>query len=66
VVRAFLVRLLSGVRYWTVLDEDLSVVDDADAFLRHVWLGRDGAELTTRSYAGSIELFLRWCERTGC
>jgi integrase/recombinase XerD len=65
VVRAFPVRLPSGVRYWSVLDEDLVVVADADAFLRHVRLGRDGAELTTRSYAGSIALFLGWCARTG-
>lgn len=63
-VRAFPVRLPSGVCYWTVLDDDLAVVDVADAFLRHVRLGRDAAELTTRSYAGSIALFLRWCEHT--
>jgi site-specific recombinase XerD len=48
-----------------VLDADLAVVGEADAFLRHVRLGRDGAELTTRSYAGGIALYLRWCERTG-
>lgn len=64
-MRAFLVRLPSGVRYWTVLDEDLVVVEEADAFLRHVRFGRDGSELTTRSYAGSLALFLRWCARTG-
>lgn len=64
-VRAFVVRMPSGVRYWTVLDEDLAVVGVADAFLRHVRFGRDGAELTTRAYAGSIALFLRWCGRTG-
>jgi hypothetical protein len=64
-VRAFPVRLPSGVRYWTVLDDDLVVVPYADAFLRQVRLGRDGSELTTRSYAGSIALFLRWCARTG-
>lgn len=63
-MRAFLVRLPSGVRYWTVLDGDLAVVEEADAFLRHVRFGRDGAELTTRSYAGGIALFLRWCART--
>ena len=34
---------------------------EADAFLRHVRFGRDGSELTTRSYAGGIALFLRWC-----
>jgi integrase/recombinase XerD len=64
-MRAFLVRLPSGVRYWTVLDEDLAVVAVADGFLRQVRLGRDGAESTTKSYANSIALFLRWCARTG-
>jgi integrase/recombinase XerD len=64
-VRAFPVRLPSGVRYWTVLDGDLAVVADADAFLRHARLGRDAAELTTRSYAGAIALFLNWCQDTG-
>ena len=64
-MRAFPVRLPSGAMYWTVLDEDLVVVPDADAFLRHVRFGRDGSELTTRSYAGGIALFLRWCGRTG-
>jgi len=64
-MRAFLVRLPSGQRYWTVLDEDLAVVGEADAFLRQVRFGRDGSELTTRAYAGGIALFLRWCARTG-
>jgi len=35
-MRAFPVRLPSGARYWTVLDDDLAVVAEADAFLRHV------------------------------
>jgi site-specific recombinase XerD len=64
-VRVFLVRLPSGVRYWTVLGEDLAVVSVADSFLRHVRFGRDGAESTTKAYAGGIALFLRWCARTG-
>ncbi|HEY2673115.1 MAG TPA: tyrosine-type recombinase/integrase [Rugosimonospora sp.] len=64
-MRAFMVRLPSGVRYWTVLDEGLAVVPVADAFLRQVRFGRDGAESTTRAYAGGIALFLRWCVRTG-
>lgn len=64
-MRAFPVRLPSGVSYWTVLDDELVVVAEADAFLRHVRFGRDGSELTTRSYAGSIVLFLRWCGLTG-
>ncbi len=64
-MRAFPVRLPSGAGYWTVLDEDLTVVAVADSFLRQVRFGRDGAESTTRSYAHSIALFLRWCARTG-
>ena len=53
----------SGV--WTVLDEDLAVVAVADGFLRQVRFGRDSTESTTKSYAGSIALFLRWCVQTG-
>lgn len=64
-MRAFPVRLPSGASYWTVLDEDMVVVAVADGFLRHVRFGRDGAESTTKSYANSIALFLRWCARTG-
>lgn len=64
-MRAFPVKLPSGARYWTVLDDDLVVVAEADAYLRHVRFGRDGSELTTKSYAGAITLFLRWCARTG-
>ena len=64
-MRAFPVRLPSGACYWTVLDEGLAVVAEADAYLRHVRFARDGSELTTRSYAGSIALFLRWCVRSG-
>src|SRR5437867_914429 len=64
-MRAFPVVLPSGARYWTVLDEDLAVVAVADGFLRQVRFGRDGAESTTKSYANSIALFLRWCARTG-
>ena len=60
-----MVRLPSGAGYWTVLDEELAVVPFADAFLRHLRFGRDGAELTTKAYAGAIALFLRWCARTG-
>jgi integrase/recombinase XerD len=60
-----MVQLPSGVRYWTVLDEELAVVPVADSFLRQVRFGRDGAESTTKAYAGGIALFLRWCARTG-
>ncbi|MGH3779467.1 MAG: tyrosine-type recombinase/integrase [Pseudonocardiaceae bacterium] len=58
-------RLPSGQRYWTVLDEDLQVVAVADGFLRHQRFGRDGAESTTKAYAHAIALFLRWCAQTG-
>jgi integrase/recombinase XerD len=64
-MRAFPVRLPSGQRYWTVLDEELQVVAVADGFLRHQRFGRDGAESTTKAYANAIALFLRWCARTG-
>jgi len=64
-MRAFVVRLPSGARYWTVLDEDLAVVPVADGFLRQVRFGRDGAESTTKAYACAIALFLRWCTRSG-
>jgi integrase/recombinase XerD len=64
-MRAFPVRLPSGQRYWTVLDEDLQVVAVADGFLRRQRFGRDGAESTTKAYAHAIALFLRWCARTG-
>ena len=64
-MRAFPVRLPSGQRYWTVLDEDLRAVAVADEFLRQQRFGRDGAESTTKAYAHAIALFLRWCARTG-
>jgi len=64
-VRAFPVRLPSGQRYWTVLDEDLQPVAVADGFLRHQRFGRDGAESTSKAYAHAIALFLRWCGRSG-
>src|ERR1700690_513335 len=64
-MRAFVVMLPSGVRYWTVLDEELAVVPVADGFLRQVRFGRDGAESTTKRYAGSIALFLPWGAPTG-
>jgi integrase/recombinase XerD len=64
-MRVFPVSLPSGQRYWTVLDEDLQVVGVADEYLRHLRFGRDAAESTTKAYAHSIALFLRWCARSG-
>lgn len=60
-----MVKLPSGARYWTVVDDELVVVADVDAYLRHLRFGRDAAELTTKSYAGALALFLCWCGRTG-
>lgn len=64
-MRAFPVRMPSGVRYWTVVDSELRTVPTADAYLKHVRFGRDGAESTTKSYATSIALYLRWCATVG-
>lgn len=64
-MRAFPVQMPSGTRYWTVIDEDLLVVLVADAYLRYVRFGRDGAESTTKSYAGAVALYLSWCAATG-
>jgi integrase len=64
-MRAFPVRMPSGVRYWTVVDDELRPVPVADAYLRHVRFGRDDAESTTKSYAGAVALYLRWCGLTG-
>ncbi len=64
-MRAFPVRMPSGVRYWTVVDEELRTVPVADAFLRHMRFGRDGAESTTTSYAVAVALYLRWCAAVG-
>ncbi|MFI0264798.1 hypothetical protein ACH4OW_38060 [Streptomyces sp. NPDC017056] len=64
-VRAFPVVMPSGQRYWTVLDDDLEVVPVADRWLRNLRFGRDRAELTTKTYAGGVALYLRWCRLTG-
>jgi site-specific recombinase XerD len=62
-VRAFLVRLPSSVRYWTVVDDGYRVVGVVDEYLQHLRLGRDAAESTTKSYAEALALYLRWCEQ---
>ncbi len=64
-MRAFPVVLPSGVRYWTVIKDDLGVVPIADHWLRFLRFGRNRSELTTRTHAGSVALYLRWCQATG-
>ncbi|WP_433635628.1 tyrosine-type recombinase/integrase [Nocardia sp. CA-120079] len=55
----------SGGRYWTVIDESYEVEPVADQYLRELRFGRDRAESTTKAYAESVSLFLRWCASTG-
>lgn len=64
-MRAFPVDLPSGVRYWTVVDDDFEVVWVADQWLRFLRFGRSRAELTTKAYAESVALYLLWCRITG-
>ncbi|MGW0251990.1 tyrosine-type recombinase/integrase [Nocardia goodfellowii] len=54
----------SGGVYWTVIDEDYEVEPVADRYLRELRFGRDRAESTSKAYAESIALFLRWCAAT--
>lgn len=63
-MRAFPVKLPSLVRYWTVVDDGYRVVRVADEYLRHLRLGQDAAESTTKAYAEALVLYLRWCEQT--
>lgn len=63
--RAFAIRLPSGVRYWTVLDDRHRVVTDVDEYLIHRRLGTDAAESTTQAYAIGLGLFLDWCDSIG-
>lgn len=64
-MRAFLVRMPSGGRYWTVISEDYEVEPVADRYLLELRFGRDRAESTTKAYAESVSLFLRWCAGSG-
>ncbi|MFF8190767.1 hypothetical protein ACF05L_07745 [Streptomyces bobili] len=45
----FLVSMPSGTRYWTVVDDELEVVQEADRFLREVLLAQGRAETTTKA-----------------
>lgn len=55
----------SGSGYWTVVDSEYGVEPVADRYLRELRFGRDRAESTTKAYAESVALFLRWCDQTG-
>lgn len=64
-MRSLRVEVTPALAYWTVVDDDWCVVAVADGFLRHLRLGRDRAEGTTKAYAGDLSLFLGWCAGTG-
>src|SRR6266568_1401344 len=64
-MRAQRVAVTGSLAYWTVVDDDWRPVPVADAFLRHLRLGADRAEGTTRVYAGDLACYLSWCERSG-
>jgi len=64
-VRALRVELTGTLAYWTVVDDAWVPVPAADAYLRHLRLGADRAEGTTRVYAGDLALFLGWCATGG-
>jgi len=65
-VKTLRVELSDTLAYWTVVDDDWVPVPTADAYLRHLRLGADRAEGTTRVYAGDLALFLGWCAGRGC
>lgn len=64
-MRALRVVVTDALAYWSVVDDDWCPVPAADSFLRHLRIGADRAEGTTRSYAGDLALFFGWCEKTG-
>ena len=64
-MRSLRVELTDTLAYWTVVDEDWVPVPAADAYLRHLRLGADRAEGTTRTYAGDLACYLDWCAASG-
>ena len=64
-MRALRVTVTETLAYWTVVDENWRPVEPADSYLRHLRLGADRAEGTTRAYAGDLACFLAWCGESG-
>ena len=64
-MQALRVPLTETLAYWTVVGEDWRPVEPADSCLRHLRLGADRAEGTTRAYAGDLACFLAWCQDSG-
>lgn len=63
--RSLRVPVAPSIAYWTVVDDAYRPHPQADHFLRHLRLGRDRAEGTTRQYAGELAGYLDWLARTG-
>lgn len=64
-MQALRVTLTEELAYWTVVGRDWEPVAVADAYLRHIRLGADRAEGTTRAYAGDLACYLGWCQDSG-
>lgn len=64
-MKALRVELTDTLAYWTVVDDSWVPVALADAYLRHLRLGADRAEGTTRTYAGDLACYLEWCQASG-
>jgi integrase/recombinase XerD len=64
-MQALRVTLTETLGYWTVVGEDWRPVEPADSYLRHLRLGADRAEGTTRAYAGDLACFFGWCQDSG-
>jgi hypothetical protein len=63
--KSFRIKLPSGERYWTVVDDSYRPVQGVDDWLLYLRIGRDCAESTTESYAGAVALFFEWCALIG-
>ena len=57
------VDLPSGVRYWSVVDEQFELVGMFDAFLFEERVSRDRSEKTTGQYASNLVEFAAWAPR---
>jgi hypothetical protein len=63
--KSFRIKLPSGERYWTVVDDSYRPVQGVDDWLLYLRIGRDCAESTTESYAGAVALSFEWCALIG-
>ena len=64
-MKALRVELTGTLAYWTVVDDSWVPVALADAYLRHLRLGADRAEGTTRENAGDWPAIWGGARRAG-